>query len=179
MDSLIQISFYISIFAGGLLLILMLLSILGGLDLDLDVDSGGADVDSGGLGVIKSGLTFLTFSSWVANIMLSAAMNPWLTLVVSLAVGIVTVLILSYFIRLLLKLQSNVNWEFHQAAGKSGKVYLKIPKDGTGLIQVNINGVTRELKATSEDSNEIPTGAEVLILEVEEEIAAVTLYESK
>lgn len=179
MEPLIQICLYASIISGGLLAVLMLLSLVGGLDLDIDIDAGGTDVDTGGLGYVKSILTFVTFSSWVAYIMLSAAMNPIVTLIASLGTGILTVLILAWFLRLLLSLQSNVNWELHQAEGKSGKVYLKIPEKGTGLIQVDINGVTRELKAKSSEAHEIPTGSEILILEIEEEVAEVILYNEK
>jgi membrane protein implicated in regulation of membrane protease activity len=176
MEQIIQICYYVAIFSGGLLAILLLLSIIGGLDFDLDVDTGGADVDAGGLGIIKSGLTFLTFSAWVANIMLNSAVNPYLTLVVSLLVGAVTVILLSWVLRFFLKMQSDVNWEFHEAAGKTGKVYLKIPEEGTGLINVEINGIKRELKAKSAENQEISSGSEILVLDVLEEIAEVTLY---
>lgn len=179
MESIIQITSYIALVSGSILALLMLLSILGGLDLDVDIDGGDTDVDAGGLGLIKSGLTFITFASWVAYIMLSASINPILTLFASLAVGALTVFILAWFLKFLLGLQSDVNWDFHQAQGKSAKVYLKIPKDGKGIIQVDINGVTREINALSSENKEISTGSEVLVLEVEDEIAKVVLYEKK
>ena len=176
MEQIIEICYYVAIFSGSILAILMLLSILGGLDLDIDIDTGDADVDAGGLGVIKSGLTFLTFSAWVANIMLNSAVNPYLTLLVSFLVGAITVLLLSWVLRFFLKMQSNVNWEFHEAEGKTGKVYLRIPPEGTGIINVEINGVKREIKAKSSEKEEISSGSEILVLEVNEEIAEVTLY---
>ena len=179
MDSIIQICLYTSIISGGILALLMLLSLAGGLDLDIDIDSGGSDVDSGGLGYVKSILTFVTFSAWVAYIMLSAAMNPIVTIIASLATGTLTVLILAWFLKVLLGLQSNVNWESYEAEGKNGKVYLKIPEKGTGLIQVDINGVTRELKARSKEDAEIPTGSEILILDIIEEVAEVIIYREK
>ena len=176
MDTIIQISFYTSLICGTLLALFMLLSLLGGLDLDFEINTVETDVGTGGLGVLKSGLAFLTFTSWVANILLSASVNPLLTLFVSVAVGVLVVFLMTYFLKFLLGLQSNVNWDFHQAEGKSGKVYLKIPEKGTGLIQIDINGVTRELKAKSNDNSVIPSGSEILVLEVEKEIAEVTLY---
>lgn len=179
MDSIIQICLYTSIISGSILALMMIMSLVGGIDLDIDIDLGGSDADTGGFGYVKSILTFLAFSSWVAYIMLSAAMNPFVTLIASLSTGVLTVLILAWFLKILLGLQSNVNWDFHQAEGKSGKVYLKIPKEGTGLIQVDINGVTRQLKAKSSEADEIPTGCEILILEMEEEVAEVVLYHEK
>lgn len=175
METIILISFYIALVCGSLLALLLMLSVIGGLDLDLDV--GDTDIDAGGLGLVKSVLAFFTFSAWVANIMLSAAVNPVLTAFVSLAVGGLTVALLAWVLNFFLKMQSNVNWEFHQAEGKTGKVYLKIPKDGTGIINVEINGVKREIKALSLDKVEIETGKEILIHEVKKEIAEVTIYE--
>jgi len=43
---------WISIFAGGLLILLFLLSLLGGFDLDVDIGSTEVDADAGGLGLI-------------------------------------------------------------------------------------------------------------------------------
>ena len=173
MDSIIQIFFYISIFSGGLLLLLLLLSLLGGLDVDLDM-GGEADVDSGGLGIIKSGLTFVAFASYTGKLLLAISTNPILTGFLSLLVGVVSVIILSWFLKLLLRLQSDVNWDYHQAEGKNGLVYLRIPEKGTGIVKVDINGVTRELKAKA--TEKIETGSEILVLQVEEEIAEVILY---
>ncbi len=179
MDTLIQICFYTAIFSGGTLFLLLILSLFGGLDVDLDFEAGDVDVDTGGLGIVKSVLAFLTFSAWMGYVLLNASVNPIVTLVASLATGIATVFILSWFFRFLLKMQSNVNWSYLDASGKPGKVYLKIPEDGTGLIQVKINGVMRELKAKSSDAKEIPTGSDILILEIDEEIAEVILHENK
>ncbi len=181
MDNLIQLSFYISIFSGGLLILLLILSIIGGMDLDFDV--GDTDVDThgdtgfGGLGIIKSGLTFLTIGSYVVKLMLAMSISPILTILAGIIAGVIAVLILSWFLNLLLKNQSNVNWEYYEAEGKTGKVYLKIPSDGTGIVNIEINGIVREIKAQSIDKVEIPTGSNVLVHNVEEEIANVTLFE--
>lgn len=175
MEAIAQILFYTSIISGGILFLLLLLSLVGGLDLDFDLDIN-ADVDAGGLGLIKSGLTFISIGAYVGKLMLLASKNPTITILVSVVSGAIAVFIVSYFLKLLLKLQSNVNWEFHEAEGKSAKVYLRIPEDGTGIIKVNINGVTRELKAKTVDQKEVATGEEVLVLQVNEEIAEVTLY---
>jgi membrane protein implicated in regulation of membrane protease activity len=181
MDNLIQLSFYISLFSGGLLILLLLLSIIGGMDLDFDV--GDTDVDThadagfGGLGIIKSGLTFLTIGSYVVKLMLAMSINPILTIFAGIVGGVIAVIILSWFLKLLLKNQSNVNWEYYEAEGKTGKVYLKIPSEGTGIVNIEINGVTREIKAKSMDKVDIPTGTSVLVHDVDEEVANVTVFE--
>jgi len=50
----------ISIFAGGKLILLFLLSLLRGSDLDVDIGSTEVDADAGGLGLIKGFLTFIS-----------------------------------------------------------------------------------------------------------------------
>jgi membrane protein implicated in regulation of membrane protease activity len=174
MDTLIQFSLYSGIATGGLMIILLLLSLLGGLDIDFGGDS---DIDTGGgLGILKSVLAFFAVASLSVYVMLLSSVNLWLTFTLAVVAGVLAVIFLSWFLKMLLGLQSNVNWDFHEAEGKNGKVYLKIPTEGTGIIQVDINGVTRDMKAKSKDGIEIPTGAEILILEANEEIAEVVLY---
>ena len=67
----------------------------------------------------------------------------------------------------------HVNWSIEDALYQSAKVYLKIPKSGTGIIQVNLNGVIREIKAKSINNKEIPTGAQVTVEKIEGNIAIV------
>jgi len=58
--AILEILTYISIFSGGILILLLFLSILGGLDLDFDFPDGDGEVDSsGGIGIVKGGLTFI------------------------------------------------------------------------------------------------------------------------
>lgn len=174
MDTIIQFSLYAGITSGGLMIVLLLLSLLGGLDIDFGGDS---DIGSGGgLGILKGVLAFVAVSALSIYVMLLSSVNLWVTFLLAIAAGVLAVIFLSWFLRLLLGLQSDVNWDFHEAEGKNGKVYLKIPSAGTGIVQVDINGITREMKAKSRDGAEIPTGAEILILEASEEFAEVVLY---
>jgi len=154
-----DILLYTSLFTGSLLVLLLLLSLIGGLDLDIDVD-----FDSGGLGYIKSGLTFISIGTWVVKIVLVTSESPWLAALAGLAAGGAAVFILSMFLKFLLSNQSFVNWSSEDAINLSGKVYLKIPKNGTGIIQVDINGATRELKAKTINQKEIKTGAIVEVI---------------
>ena len=158
MDFWINILFYISIFSGGLLVLLMLLSFIGGMDLDF----GDTDIDSGGLGVVKSVLTFLSVSAWVAKVILATSDNVAAAMIAAAVAGIIAVFILSMILKLLLKNQKFVHWDADMAIGKKGTTYLKIPAEGNGIVHVVIDNTKRELKAKS-DGNEIPTGAQVYI----------------
>jgi len=156
------------------------MSILGGLDLDLDIGGGDADLDSGGdLGIIKGILTFMSISSWVVKIVLEIDKNPVYAFGIGIVAGIIAVFLLNLMLRFLLKQQVNVNWRAEDALFKEAKVYLKIPADtGYGLIRVNINGVFRELKAVTSNQVEIPTGKMVLVEEVVDGLAKVSLVKN-
>ena len=68
MQDIINVLFLIGTIAGGVLILLLLISIIGGMDIggDVDVDAGGdmdahgdADVSDGSLGILKTLLTFV------------------------------------------------------------------------------------------------------------------------
>jgi len=165
----IEILTYLSIATGGILIFLMLLSIIGGLDLDFDLGGGDGDIDSsGGLGIVKGALTFISVSSWIIKVVLATKAYPITAIVAGLLGGYVAVLILNKIFKLLMTQTENVNWDLFDAIHQSGKVYLKIPKEGSGIVQVLINGVSRELKAKSVDKIDIATGESVFVQDVYE-----------
>lgn len=180
----VEILTWVSFFSGGLLILLMLMSLLAGFDIgietdidsDVDIDAD-TDVDSGGLGMIKGGLTFISVSAWVVRMVLISGVTVYMAVLAGLAAGIVAVIFLSWIFRLLLRNQHNVNWSPDLAIGKSAKVYLKIPQDGNGIIKVKINGVFRELKATTEDKSDIATGKQIYIKDYDGTYAIVSLLE--
>jgi len=175
---LINLLFWVSIITGGTLLLLMLLSVIGGLDLDVDVDMGSTDVDSdaGGLGVVKGFLTFVSTSSWVIKILVASNQNLGMAIGIGIVVGLVALKLLTFLFQQLMKNESNVNWEISDALYQKGEVYLKIPasQEASGLIQVEINGTIRELKARSKDKIEIKTGDSIVVVDTDGEYVMVT-----
>ncbi len=172
---MIAILTWISIICGGILVFLLLLSILGGLDLDIDIGAD-VDVDGGGdAGIIKGILTFISVGSWVIKIILEFDKNPVYAFSIGIVAGIIAVFLLNLMLKLLLKNQENVNWQAEDAIAKEAKVYLKIPADaGYGVIKVDINGVYREIKAITTNQEEIPTGMLVVIDDVVDGMATVS-----
>ncbi|MFT7120384.1 MAG: hypothetical protein ACJAZ9_000557 [Neolewinella sp.] len=154
---------YIAMLTGGLLVLLMVLSLVGGLDLDLDFDT-----DAGGFGIVKSVLTFVSIGTWTAKAILVGQSNPVMAIVVGAAAGAVAVYILSQFLRFLLRQQSNVNWSPVDALAEQGRVYLPIPASGEGVVTVRIKGRQRELKAKSLHGSKLSTGTTVVVDDVDE-----------
>ena len=171
---MLTVLLYTSLISGGILVLLLSLSFISGLDLDLDIDIGDSDIDAGGMGILKGVLTFFSIGSYVVRAVLMTDSNPVLAFSVGAVAGAIAVFLLSMMLKWLLKQQSNVNWSLDDSLYQKGKVYLKIPKSGTGIIQVNINGANREIKAKSVDNKEIPTGTQVLVESIEGNLAIVT-----
>ena len=174
MENLIDILGWVGWISGGILIAMLLLSLIGGLDLDLDLDmDGGSDADtgSGGLGPIKWVLVFVSMGALVSRIVLDYYENPLVAFVAGAAAGGVAGFLLSWFLRLLLRNQEEVNWHPEEAIGKEGKVYARIKEGQTGIVKVVIRGAIREIKAISE--TEIPTGSEVEITGLEDNLLVV------
>jgi membrane protein implicated in regulation of membrane protease activity len=148
---------------------MLLLSFVSGLDLDLDFGDG----DDGG-GILKPTLVFFSIGAYIVRGFLMAESNPILALIAGIISGAIAVFILSLVLKWILTQQENVNWSKDDALYKKGKTYLKIPTEGTGLIHIDINGVTREFKAKTNDESDIPTGTDIQVEKVDGEIVIVT-----
>jgi hypothetical protein len=162
---MITVLSYVALTAGGILILLLLLSLVSGLDLDLDVDTDAG----GGLGVLKGILTFFAVGAWVVRLVLLTEANPIMAFVVGAAAGAVGVYLLSLLLKLLLSQQEFVNWSLEDAIMEQGTVYLRIPAYGDGLVQVTVRGRKRELKARSLLSEDIPTGAAIVVDQIGED----------
>ena len=176
MENFVNTLLWVGMIAGGLMVILLLLSMLGGIDLDgdADVDSGSGD-GTGGLGVFKSILTFISVGSFTVRAVALNSEWSWSIAIVSGIIGgIISVFILSMLLKFLLKQQEEGNYEFWEAEGKEGRVYIPIPEDGIGKITIEINGVNRELPAKSKTGIAIGSNKRVLVLESNESFLIVT-----
>lgn len=161
--------FYISMISGGILVIMLLLSLVSGLDLDIDFGDG----DDGG-GILKPTLVFFSIGAYIVRGFLMAESNPVLALIAGVISGAIAVFILSIVLKWILSQQENVNWSLNDALYLKGKTYLKIPIGGSGIIQISINGMMREIKAKTNDKKEIPTGKEIQVEKIDGDYAIVT-----
>jgi len=173
---MIELLTWISLISGGMLIILLLLSLLGGLDLDFDIDADiETDTDTGNIGIVKGLLTFVSIGSWVVKLVLAVDQNPIVAFTGGIVAGLVAVFLLNAVLHFFLSNQVNVNWSHSEALFQEGKVYLKVPAiEGEGIVQVKIKGALRELKAKTNEDTDIPTGSMVIVEDIIDNIAIVT-----
>lgn len=167
---MIEILTWTSIFTGGILVLLFLVSLLGGLDLDIDFDT---DIEGGGIGLLKGSLTFISVASWVMKVLLVTNKHPGMVIFVGLFSGLLAFGLLSYVYKILRRQDENVNWEMSDVLFANGEVYLRIPQGGSGIVNVVVKGANREVKAKAKDNKEISTGSKVIVVDTNGEFAIV------
>jgi len=186
MQDILNLLFWAGTIAGGLLILLLLISIIGGMDIggDVDVDAGG-DMDAhaggagdAGLGLLKTLLTFISVGAFTARaIFLNTSWSWTLVVITALIAGAAAVLLLTWFFGWLLRNQEEGTWHLWQAEGKMGSVYVPIPPDGKGRITVMIDNVNREMAARAENGRALGTHEKVMVVEAKEDYVVVAPFE--
>ena len=117
---------------------------------------------------IRGIIAFFVVFGWVGLVMDSSGANVWATIPVSIACGFAMMLILAFLFRAILKLRSDGNTDNRNAIGTAGKVQLTIPplRSGEGKVHVILQGTYVERNAVTDETEAIPTGAEIIVVGV-------------
>jgi hypothetical protein len=163
---------------GGLFAIRLVFFFLGGFgDTDADGDVGDAG-DIGDIGdaaesaasfqlLTLQGITaFLAMFGLVGLAGHKADLGGALSVAGGVAAGLVAVVIITKLLAALLKLQSSGTINLKNAIGQDGTVYLNIPAEGTGKVQVEIQERLMVLEAVSADKTDLKTDDKVKVIEL-------------
>jgi membrane protein implicated in regulation of membrane protease activity len=168
-------------------LVLQFAGVFGDADMDHDVD---ADVDVHDLGdhvdgsidhadavgpadfsfqlFTFQGLTgfFLMFGlvGYAARRQFNAGMT--VSLVAAIAAGLLMVLLISWLFSFFRKMQHSGTLDLKNAIGSSGRIYLTVPGQGTGKVEVKFQGRVSVLDAVSRDNVELKTDTRVKVVDV-------------
>ncbi len=86
-----------------------------------------------------------------------------------LVAGFFTVYILGMMFKFAMKLQSDGTMRIRTALGSGGSVYLRIPaQNGTGQVQVEVDGRLKVFDAVSATKEEIKTGEQITVVWVQD-----------
>ena len=181
-----QVYLMCAIFGGGLFILrtILMLAGIGGADTDADTDSGDFDhdhshlddIDHGDHGDHDAGLKLLTIQGITAFVMMfgltgfafsrSSILGSIMTAVIGVLVGLFAMWLIAKGFALMRSLQSTGTMRISDAMGEEGTVYLTIPAEGTGKIQVTISGRLMVMDAVSQDKVELKTGERVCVSEI-------------
>ena len=158
--------FWSAVVGGGLLVLQLLLTLLGGdSEVDGEVD---ADVGADGVGLsFRTAVAFLTFFGLAGMMGLNAGLAPWLTLLLAVLAGGVAFWVVGLAMYQISRLRSSGNVDIANAVGVEGKVYLRIPAErgGEGRVTIPIQGRTMQFKALTRGPA-LETGALCRVLAV-------------
>lgn len=174
--SVIEVIYWASTIIGGTLFILRLgMMLIGG---DLGSDGGDVPVDTGDVDVSVEhadadvsfkllsvqGLTsFFMMFGLVGLALLKANLHVLITILGGAIAGLITVGTTGVIFSQMKRLQTEGTIKIQNTVGSEGTVYLTIPKNGTGQVQVIVQGSLKIFDAVSSNKNQIATGEKVRV----------------
>jgi membrane protein implicated in regulation of membrane protease activity len=120
-------------------------------------------------------IAFFVVFGWVGVMMQEAGVFLPITLLVAAAAGFAMMVALAFLFRAVMKLRSDGNLDNRNAIGTSGKVYLTIPpaRSGAGKVQVMLQGAFVERNAVTDETEAIPSEAEIVVIGVSGQVDLV------
>jgi len=174
--SVIEVIYWASTIIGGTLFILRLGMMLIGGDLgsdggdvpgdtgDVDVSVEHADADISFKLLSVQGLTsFFMMFGLVGLALLKANLHVLITILGGAIAGLVTVGATGLIFSQMKRLQTEGTIKIQNTIDSEGTVYLTIPKNGTGQVQVIVQGSLKIFDAVSSNKNQIATGEKVRV----------------
>ena len=175
----IEIIYWASTIVGGTLFILrvIMMFIGGGVSddaIDSALDSAGnlsmgdhveADV-SFKLMSIQGLTSFFMMFGLVGLALLAAGLPVFVTVLGGMLAGLVTVAVTGLIFTQMKRLQTEGTINIQNTVGTQGSVYLTIPKNGTGQVQIIAQGSLKIFDAVSNSKTLIATGEKVQVIGV-------------
>jgi len=170
----IELIYWVSTIVGGTLFLLRVgLMLIGGgisddgLDAALDDAGGYHDADVSFKLLSLQGLTsFFMMFGLVGLALLKADLYVLITLVGGIAAGLVSVALTGLLFTQMKRLQTDGTINIQSTVGSEGSVYLNIPKEGNGQVQIIAQGSLKIFDAMSKSKTAIATGEKVRVVGV-------------
>lgn len=175
----IEIIYWASTIIGGTLFVLRLVMMFVGGDvsddgMDAALDAGGfessgehADANMSFQLLSVQGLTsFFMMFGLVGLALLKANQPVLLTVLGGMLAGFATVAITGVIFTQMKRLQTEGTINIQNTIGSEGSVYLTIPKNGTGQVQVIAQGSLKIFDAVSNNKTSIATGEKIRVIGV-------------
>jgi hypothetical protein len=169
-----KVYWIVAIISSIILLILMVMTFLGG---DVEDMSGDIDADiDGDTGIdfqflsFKNLMGFFTIFGWVGIACLDSGYSKAMTIVISVICGLLMMLAMASLFYYLSKLQSSGTLKLKNALNQIGEVYLTIGANRStiGKVSISVQGTLRELDALTEEDKDLHQGDVVKVREVTE-----------
>lgn len=175
--SILETIYWFFAIVGGTLFILRTLMMFVGGDLSDDAldsalesadnSSHSHDGDAGFKLLSLQGLTaFFMMFGLVGLALINTPLPSFLSVVGGTIAGLVTFWVLSLIFSQMKRLQSEGTIDLKNSIGTEGNVYLKIPKNSTGQVQIVIQGALKIFDASSKSKQDLATGDKIRVVGV-------------
>ncbi len=165
--------YWITAIAGSIiLLVLLVLTLLGGdaddvgdVDGDLDLDAG---IDFQFLS-FKNLIGFFTIFGWTGIACIQAELSKGIIVAVSIVCGLLMMTAMASLFYFLSKLNSSGGkLKIENALGCVGEVYLTLgaKRSKIGKVQVKVQGVLRDLEALTNEEEDLKQGTIIIVSEI-------------
>ena len=177
----LEMIFAASALVGGILfLIWFALMMIGGVTADIfegllgmeGVGDLGADASFKAL-TFQGLMAFLMFFGLAGLYTLKSTETSTIAIAVGGGAGFASMYFTGKLFQLFITLQSDGTVEISESVGSTGTVYLKIPDNGAGKVQVNFGGSMRTMNAKSHDNAEIDSGEFIEVVDTMGDILIV------
>jgi len=172
LDTLLKTFWYVAIPTSLIFFIQTIMTFVGadasdGIDADFDGDLSETEAPFQ-LFSLRNLINFLLGFSWTGISFYNTISNKTILILLSLAVGVLFVILFFIIIRQVQKLAENNSFKLSNTLNKTAEVYLPIPenKSGKGKIMISINGAFHELEAMTENEK-IQSGSVVKVVKIE------------
>jgi membrane protein implicated in regulation of membrane protease activity len=170
----VQKFFLFSAVAGGAIFIIRMIMMLAGVgghdvhDGQFDYSVTHADSDASFKLFSLHGLTgfFMMFGLVGLGLSRQRLIPDLFAGAVGVLAGLVTVWVIGKVFSGMIKLQSDGTLRLSDAVGQQGKVYLTIPANGTGQVQVGFQGRLMIYEAVSASKEAIKSGEPVVVIDI-------------
>jgi hypothetical protein len=169
----IEIIYWAATIIGGTLFVLRLIMMFMGTSagedaLDSAIEtSHPADTDLGFKLMSIQGLTsFFMMFGLVGLALLRASLPVLVTVLGGIIAGLATVAVTGLIFSQMKKLQTDGTIQIENTVGKDGSVYLTVPQNGTGQVQIIVQGSLKIFDAMSNNKSRIATGEKVRVVGV-------------
>ena len=180
----VEIFFLICALVGSCFVIIKFIMQFIGMDHDVhtDMDIGGHDFDGHhsdsdvGFKLLSlHGITSFLMMFGLVGLALyrQSNMGIIISMIGAVIAGLMAVWVIGKLFVFITSLKSSGTISIDSTVGAQGKVYLKIPENGTGRVLINVNNSLREYDASSNDKKGISTGTPIRVVWVDGNVLVV------
>jgi len=114
-------------------------------------------------------IAFLSVGGWMGVAAIDWKLPDILAVILALAAGWLALWFVAWIIRAFVRMQQSGNIRMENAVGRDGKVYLTIPENGRGKVNVIVQDRLCEMEAMTKAGRTIKTGEKITVLGVASE----------